>query len=392
MEYFLNCLTCNFPNNSQRARRKEFWYFVFFCTIIIVLWNLVWKGIDYCLEYFGGNLNSPNFDPFVIFYIVGYFSLYLLLFCPVLVNINRRLQDTGASIAAFVLPAMGLLLIYFFCDINHEKYIGICFKILFAILCCFLLKKGTKGNNKYGPDPRLFDPVELAHKAQQYLKLAEQGNIEAQSNLGICYYNGFGVSKDLEEAVTWFQKAAEQGNARAQCNLGICYYNGSGVSKDLEEAVSWFSKAANNSEAEAQYMLGVCYKNGEGVSQDMEEAFSWFYKAANNGSATAQYNLGVCFAEGLGVSKNLEEAELWFRTAELQGDVGAKCVLRISSKKNVVNHEKLLMAIALYNQAVEQGDEDALNNLIYGNPDTGDDGDLDDGDDGDDDWDFDFDD
>ena len=67
-------------------------------------------------------------------------------------------------------------------------------------------------------------------------------------------------------------------------------------------------------------------------------------------------------------------------------------MLRISYKKNVVNHEKLLMAIALYNQAVEQGDEDALNNLIYGNPDTGDDGDLDDGDDGDDDWDFDFDD
>ena len=32
-------------------------------------------------------------------------------------------------------------------------------------------------------------------------------------------------------------KAAEQGNAEAQYNLGMCYANGDGVAKDMKEAV-----------------------------------------------------------------------------------------------------------------------------------------------------------
>ena len=40
----------------------------------------------------------------------------------------------------------------------------------------------------------------------------------------------------MVEAVKWFRKAAEQGVVEAQCNLGICYGIGEGVSKDMGEA------------------------------------------------------------------------------------------------------------------------------------------------------------
>ena len=47
-------------------------------------------------------------------------------------------------------------------------------------------------------------------------KAAEQGDAQAQFNLGNCYAKGEGVSKDLKEAVKWWCRAADQGNAKAQ--------------------------------------------------------------------------------------------------------------------------------------------------------------------------------
>src|SRR5689334_13332528 len=73
---------------------------------------------------------------------------------------------------------------------------------------------------------------------------AEQGNTDAQCNLGGCYEYGIGVEKDEQKAVEWYQKAAELGNARAHYCLGCCYENGIGVEKNERKAVEWYQKAA----------------------------------------------------------------------------------------------------------------------------------------------------
>lgn len=39
--------------------------------------------------------------------------------------------------------------------------------------------------------------------------LAEQGDAEAQFNLGLCYYNGTGIEQDYKKTVKWFLKAAK---------------------------------------------------------------------------------------------------------------------------------------------------------------------------------------
>ena len=48
-----------------------------------------------------------------------------------------------------------------------------------------------------------------------WLPLAEQGDAQAQSNLGSLYYGGRGVPQDYAKAMKWYRKAAEQGNAKA---------------------------------------------------------------------------------------------------------------------------------------------------------------------------------
>lgn len=77
------------------------------------------------------------------------------------------------------------------------------------------------------------------------LKMAEQGDAEAQVRLGTMYYDGQGVTQDYKQAVNWYKKAAEQGHAGAQHNLGFVYAEGQGVTQDLKLAYVWSSLAAS---------------------------------------------------------------------------------------------------------------------------------------------------
>ena len=79
-----------------------------------------------------------------------------------------------------------------------------------------------------------------------WLPLAEQGEANAQYNLGLMYDKGQGVKQDDVEAVKWYRQAAEQGYAKAQYNLGVMYYQGEGVRQDKGQAKEWFGKACDN--------------------------------------------------------------------------------------------------------------------------------------------------
>ena len=66
--------------------------------------------------------------------------------------------------------------------------------------------------------------------------VAEQGNHSARFFLGICYANGYGVTRNLEMTLHWYRLSSAQGNWRAQNDLGMMYHNGDGVLQDYEEA------------------------------------------------------------------------------------------------------------------------------------------------------------
>ena len=82
---------------------------------------------------------------------------------------------------------------------------------------------------------------------EEFRAKAEQGDAQAQFNLGFCYDNGMGVVKDEAEAVKWYRKAAEQGDAKAQVHLGIWYDDGTGVVKDETKAAKGYRKAQGSS-------------------------------------------------------------------------------------------------------------------------------------------------
>jgi TPR repeat protein len=89
----------------------------------------------------------------------------------------------------------------------------------------------------------------------EWLPLAELGDVEAQYNLGVMYDEGTGVEQDFVKAAGWYRKAAEQGFLDAQANLGMMYYHGTGVSRDHKEAARWLRKAADRGDAESAEIL-----------------------------------------------------------------------------------------------------------------------------------------
>lgn len=144
-------------------------------------------------------------------------------------------------------------------------------------LCLIIL------NLSAGPARAGMEEGRTALESGDYLKaegefrtLAEQGDPEAQLNLGLMYEMGWGLPLNLDSAASWYRKAAEQGYHFAQDSLGSLL-NRAGQSA---EALQWFLKAAEQGNASAQNNLGFMYSKGQGVPADPVQAYKWYLIAA----------------------------------------------------------------------------------------------------------------
>jgi hypothetical protein len=108
---------------------------------------------------------------------------------------------------------------------------------------------------------------------------------------------------------------AAESDPRAQSMLGLLYYHGQGVPRDLSEALRWFRAAADQDDPTALFYLGVMFAEGQGVPQDNAEAARWFHRAADLGEARAQYSLGLLYAEGAAGMPDNVSAHMWFNLA-----------------------------------------------------------------------------
>ncbi len=83
---------------------------------------------------------------------------------------------------------------------------------------------------------------------------------------------------------------ADQGDLEAQYELGWRHALGNGLPEDDSEAVKWLKIAAGNGHRLAQNNLGARYVSGEGVPADPLEAYHWFHLAAVQGDRKAEKN------------------------------------------------------------------------------------------------------
>ncbi|MEQ8496836.1 MAG: tetratricopeptide repeat protein, partial [Gammaproteobacteria bacterium] len=93
------------------------------------------------------------------------------------------------------------------------------------------------------------DPARLAQAAGILRALADGGDGQAQTQLGVMYTFGHGVPADPEEGRFWLRQAALHGVREAQLNLGTLYARGIGTPEDPVQAWAWLSLAADGDHA-----------------------------------------------------------------------------------------------------------------------------------------------
>ena len=158
-----------------------------------------------------------------------------------------------------------------------------------------------------------------ANPQESLRAMADRGDASAQSELGLNYYLGQGVTQDFSEAERWLRLAAEQGDATAQFNLGCLYYQGHGKPRDYAGAFFWYRSAAEQGNVDAQYILADMYLNGQGTQKSNVKATQFFRMAAEQGDSAAQFKLGALYSLGQGLPKDYVKAYKWYTIAAASG-------------------------------------------------------------------------
>ncbi|KAM4739983.1 protein sel-1 homolog 3 [Anableps anableps] len=134
--------------------------------------------------------------------------------------------------------------------------------------------------------------------AFQYLQFqAERGDLESQRRLGtMLYWGQNGVSKDIANAVKWFEKSAMQmKDPAAVYDYSILLMKGQGVKRNYTQGFQLLKKAAAMGSINA--LNGLGWYHGI-VLKDHRNAAKYFEQAALNGSDDGMFNLGIYHLTG----------------------------------------------------------------------------------------------
>ncbi|RJT92754.1 sel1 repeat family protein [Arthrobacter frigidicola] len=127
-------------------------------------------------------------------------------------------------------------------------------------------------------------------------KKARAGDAMAQNLMGLAYKCGMGVKQNHAASIQWFRRAAEQGEADAQFNLGRLYgsevdgmyKNGRAAPANDAEAFKWYRLAAEQGHTQAQVRLAQLFAKGlTDIAPDQVQAYQWMSLAAASGEPTA---------------------------------------------------------------------------------------------------------
>lgn len=207
----------------------------------------------------------------------------------------------------------------------------------------------------------------------------------------------------VDEAISAYEEGSKNDDVRCDQRLGIIYYNGEGVPRDLEKAMKYIEKASAKDAPHAMYMLGIAYlrlnKFGEETTNiskkllqeayELKSAYAAEYLAFlmlndqkswkeinenklleyinfafENGIVGSLFQYGYIYEKGIVVEKDLEKSYYYYKSAADKGYV--KAIVKIASwyKYGIFVAQDINEAIRLYDMAAVYNDVEAVERLI----------------------------
>jgi hypothetical protein len=209
----------------------------------------------------------------------------------------------------------------------------------------------------------LLDRGQNREALQALQHAADSGSAEGAHRLALVFAQGLaGTPRNDARALELFEKAAALGNQRAQVNVGILYFRGQGVPRDLVQARAWLEKAAASNDPYALYALGRATDETLGAAAaDPVRAADLYRRAAELGHPLAALRYGLALTEGTGVKKDLVAAHKWLMYAQKNGVPEAALALGDNyartppSRDRAANEKILQVAVTWYEAAAQAG-------------------------------------
>ena len=190
----------------------------------------------------------------------------------------------------------------------------------------------------------------------------EEGNLKCTQRLGIMYYNGEGVEKDLEKAIEYMEIAAAKKEPHAMYVLAVAYYRlnkfgdktsdiakallkeayelGSPYAADYlacimlnelkegkdvnkNELVIYIKFGVENELKESIFKYGYIYEKGIGIEQNYEKAYYYYTLAAETKYIKAMIKLGDWYKIGIFLNRNIDLAIKWYEKSAKEDDIEA---------------------------------------------------------------------
>lgn len=190
----------------------------------------------------------------------------------------------------------------------------------------------------------------------------EEGNLKCTQRLGIMYYNGEGVEKDLEKAIEYMEIAAAKKEPHAMYVLAVAYYRlnkfgdktsdiakallkeayelGSPYAADYlacimlnelkegkdvnkNELLIYIKFCVENELKESIFKYGYIYEKGIGIEQNYEKAYYYYTLAAETKYIKAMIKLGDWYKIGIFLNRNIDLAIKWYEKAAKEEDIEA---------------------------------------------------------------------
>lgn len=116
---------------------------------------------------------------------------------------------------------------------------------------------------------------------KEKFKVKNEGVSEAKHALGLAYYEGTGVTKNIKTAFSWWSRAVEEdGNGASANNIGCMYEEGELGVIDIQKAIIYWKFAVFDGLVRATQNLYRVYLKMYGVHQ----ALDWYRLGVENGA------------------------------------------------------------------------------------------------------------
>jgi TPR repeat protein len=243
------------------------------------------------------------------------------------------------------------------------------------------------------------------YEAFQRLSIsAEQGNREAQFNLGDMYALGHGVEQSIFFAHEWYRKSALQDYPKALARIHHLYeedcrlhsrgelnseeegmnekefkkennvrelneyrliHSATILGNTIEYFYNRFNalKESKTKDKNTHHEIGFHYQHGYGVRKISKRAMDCYTSAATQGHPSAQYNLGLLYQSATKIKFNYNRAFKWYTLAAESGHSEAQNCLGYFYEKGLGVDLDLLKALHWYTQAAENNNKDASLNI-----------------------------